>query len=109
MTVLTTSRVLPFFVGEHRLVSLTPGVTPTGALRSGQTIASVIWTVEAPLSVDAGTDEIFTTVQSNDSCRVKVSMGTTPGRYNVTAAMTTANPEEVIIETVICSVSALPV
>lgn len=108
MATLTTKSEFKFYVGESRLVTITPGIAPTGALRSGQTISSVTWTVESPLTVSPGSEEIITTVQASDTCRAKIVMGSTPGRYSVTAAMTTSSPAETIVETVICVVSALP-
>ena len=108
MTTITTNREFKFYVGESRFITITPGVAPTGALRSGQTITSVTWTVESPLTVAAGSEEIITTVQASDTCRARIIMGSTPGRYSVTAAMTTSTPTETIVETVICVVSALP-
>lgn len=108
MATITTRRESPFFVGEQRLITISPGIAPTGALRTGQTISSVTWTVETPLTVASGSEEIITTVQASDTCRARIVMGSTPGRYSVTAAMTTSTPTETIVETVICVVSALP-
>lgn len=108
MATITTQREFRFYVGEERYITITPGIAPTGALRSGQSIISVVWTPESPLTVAGGSEEIITTTQASDTCRARVVMGSTPGRYNVTAAMTTSTPTETIVETVICVVSALP-
>jgi len=96
----TNNRLVHVKAGESRLIAVSPGVKPSGALASGQTIVSVVWTAESPVTMVSGTDEIVQTTQAADTARARFSFASAVDgvRYTITATMTTANPTEVIIE-----------
>lgn len=96
----TTNRLVEVYAGEKRLIEISPGIRPSGALRSGQTIASVTWASESPVALVGGSSEIVQTQEPSDTARARFDFaGATVGeRYTITATMTTTNPVEEIIE-----------
>lgn len=96
----TNNRLVTVKKGEKRLLAISPGVKPSGALASGQTITSVVWTPEPPVTMVSGSDAIVQTQQPADTAQARFDFtdaveGT---RYTISAKMTTTNPVEEIIE-----------
>ena len=96
----TTDIVQPFYKGEKPLVALSPDIQGQGGLlRAGQSIASVVWNPEAPMTIVGGTSAIVTTTESNDTTQVQIDLsdsGVTDGqRMTLEAVWTFQNPSEV--------------
>lgn len=95
---MTTSRIRPRFIDESEFVSIDFNFR----LLSGQTLLSVVWTPEAPVTEDAATSAVSDTVAS--------ARFTTPaaGQYTIEASVTTQNPTETKVEFVLLEVTAVP-
>ncbi len=106
----TDNRLVSVYVGEKRLLEVSPGVRPSGALRSGQTITTVVWTPESPVTMVGGSDEIVQTQQASDTARARFDFTSAVAgeRYTITAKMTTTNPIEEIVEHRIAQILVTP-
>ena len=95
---MTTSRIRNRFVGESEFVN----IDFQHRLIPGQTLLSVVWTPEAPVTEDPATSAVTDEIAS--------ARFTTPsvGTFTVQATVTTQDPTETKIEHVTLVVEVVP-